>query len=284
MSKITVAKEEIPALQMIIDYYNNEFDLDYLHDSLKKYFGDIKRAVNFLSDYDEVAKDMASKGKSVVESKKLTESKDDNVIWRSDAEQDFIWYGDINEVIEAYGLEDEVEEGLSEDELRDRAYDEYIDMPDNLDYEDLKERVIPMISKQCYNDYIWFIGTYKTWQKSNDAIGFYTDAEKGIEKVCYPGYDNTSVLYTDDKGEIVWTEYSHDAPMGGSDMKLYSFKDKAAFDRAVEIADEMYEEEEGSTFKDDYGYYQDVDDVAEWSDWLNRVIDEGLLTGIPVQW
>ena len=230
------------------------------------------------------AKDMARKGKSVVESKKLTESKEDNVIWRSDAEVDFVWYGDIDEVIEAYGLEDEVEEGFSEDELRDVAYDEYINMPDNHDYEDLINNVIPMISKQCYYDYIWFIGTYKTWQKSNDAIGFYKDAEKGIEDVCYPGYDNTSVLYIDDKGEIVWTEYSHDAPMGGSDMKLYSFKDKASYDRAVEIADEMYEEEEGTTFRDDYGYEQDVDDVAEWSDWLNRVIDEGLLTGIPVKW
>ena len=128
---------------------------------------------------------------------------------------------------------------------------------------DLEESIIPAIENQCYNDMIWFIGNYQRWDGGHHALGFFDDVEKGIKKVCYPNYDSTAVLYDDD-GELCFTEYSHDTPMGGTSMTLYSFKDAAAFDRA---------NEDGEDYDLVYDYAEDFDMVEKW-------IDEGLLTPV----
>lgn len=98
-----------------------------------------------------------------------------------------------------------------------------------------------------------------------------TNISKELVDICYPDYDSKTILY-DDNGNLAFTEYSHDAPVGGTSMIFYSFKDQASYDKAIdEVAAEVEE---------DWGYYPDMDDLGEDPAYLQRWIDEGLLVPI----
>ena len=91
-----------------------------------------------------------------------------------------------------------------------------------MELEDLTDVVIPEIEKQCAGNMIWAIGNYQRWDGGYHALGFYSDVEDGIRSLCYPNYDSSSALINDG-GNLVFTESSHDAPVGGTAMTLYSF-------------------------------------------------------------
>ncbi len=207
-------------------------------------------------------------------SKKMTEGFRDNrdIIWESDSFVDWIFNGDIEEVKEYLENNREYmniddEEELSDSEIRDLVYDDYVSSDINYDYEDLVETVIPEIAKQCYGDMIWFVGNYQRWDGGHDAIGYFDDVENGIKSVCYPNYDSTAVLSRDENGNVVFSESSHDAPMGGTSMTLYSFKDKQSYDAADE------DNEDGAE-----GIYYDSEDPKTVHMW----IEKGYLTPIKL--
>ena len=195
---------------------------------------------------------------------------DDKIVWSSKGTEDWVWSLSDDELIrEVSEFDDDMEDYMDSDgeydfdRLRSRLLPDWDYDPD---YEDLEEYIIPEIEKQCYNGMIWFIGNYQRWDGGRHALGFFDDVEKGLQKVCYPNYDSTAVLYDDD-GDLCFTEYSHDAPMGGTAMTLYSFKNAAAFDRA---------NEDGEDYDLVYDYAEDFDMVEKW-------IDEGLLTPIDAK-
>ena len=204
---------------------------------------------------------------------------DDSVVWSSKAAEDWVYglsdeevlneclssyefYGDLDSYYE-YGDIDPDSDGSDDhdvthwdiDGLRGRLLpgDDY-----DPDYEELEYNIIPAIEKQCYDNEIWFVGNYQRWDGGHDALGYFDDVEKGILKVCYPNYDSTATLYYDDDGNLTFTESSHDAPMGGTAMTLYSFKDKAAYDAADDYQASI--EEDGSVdYSKEYG-----PDVKVW--------------------
>ena len=152
-----------------------------------------------------------------------------------------------------------------------------------MELEALTNVVIPEIEKQCAGNMIWAIGNYQRWDGGYHALGFYSDVEDGIKKLCYPSYDSSSALIND-RGNLVFTESSHDAPMGGTAMTLYSFKDNASINAAEDYINEEHTEidSEGVAHKipEYWGYEASVDDFAEDSVVVNEWIRRGWLTPI----
>ena len=140
--------------------------------------------------------------------------------------------------------------------------DHYCSSDYDADYEDLKYDIAPAVAKQCYGGHLWFIGNYQRWDGGREAMGYYDDAEKGLVDVCYPNYDSHSWLVNED-GAVVFGESNHDAPMGGTSMTLYSFKDRQAYDAADN-------EEDGD------GVYYGNEDFASVKHW----IEQGWLTPV----
>lgn len=203
--------------------------------------------------------------------KKLKEAvADENTqIWASDAEYDYVESLDRDTLLDEFNFvfselpDDEDINEYSDDELKEKVHDYLYDL--DSDHEDLVESVIPEIEKQCYGNMIWVVGNYQRWDGGHSAVGYYDDVEKGIEDICYPNYDARTVLYEDENGNVCFTEYSHDTPMGGTAMTLYSFKDRDAFDKADS------DDEEGAVYYDS----EDPETVHGW-------IEKGYLT--PIKW
>lgn len=151
------------------------------------------------------------------------------------------------------------------------------------EFEYLTSTIIPEIEKQCAGNMIWAIGNYQRWDGGRRALGFYSDVEDGIKSLCYPEYDSSSALINDG-GNLVFTESSHDAPMGGTAMTLYSFKDIASINAAEDYINEEYTEidSEGIAHKipEYWGYEASVDDLAEDFDAVDEWIQRGWLTPI----
>ena len=260
-----------PKVEAEFDKYCQENAESYLEDVIAGGYFD-EDSTSWHDRYTESCGRKKSFSKK--KSKKMTEGFRDgkDVIWESDSFVDWIFRGDIEE-LKQY-LEDnreymniDDEEELSDSKIRDLVYDDYVNSDIDYDYEDLMETVIPEIEKQCYGDMIWFVGNYQRWDGGHDAIGYFDDVEKGIRDVCYPNYDSTAVLSRDENGNVVFSESSHDAPMGGTSMTLYSFKDRQSY----EAADE--DNEDGAD-----GVYYDSEDPKTVHMW----IEKGYLTPIKL--
>ena len=158
-----------------------------------------------------------------------------------------------------------------------------LDWDGEMELVDLTNVVIPEIEKQCAGNMVWAIGNYQRWDGGYNALGFYSDVEDGIRSLCYPDYDSSSALINDG-GNLVFTESSHDAPMGGTSMTLYSFKDNASINAAEDYINEEYTEidSEGVAHKipEYWGYEASVDDFAEDFGAVDEWIHRGWLTPI----
>ena len=216
-------------------------------------------------------KENADGDETVTEELKLREAvADENTqIWASDAEYDYVESLDRDTLLNEFDFvfedlpDDKDINEYSDDELKEKVHDYDYDL--DVDHEDLVEGVIPEIEKQCYDNMIWFVGNYQRWDGGHSVVGYFDDVEKGVESVCYPNYDARTVLYEDKNGNVCFTEYSHDAPTGGTAMTLYSFKDRDSFDKADE------EDEAGAVYYDS----EDPETVHGW-------IEKGYLT--PIKW
>ena len=188
----------------------------------------------------------------------------DKVIWKSNGMSDYIWYeatdDEIIEQAQDYGYD--LEDG-DVDALRSKL----ADIESDTDYDDLKYNIAPEIDKQCPYSYLWLVGNYQRWDGGHSAIGFYTDASKGIISVCYPNYDSTSELYYNDEGNLSFTESSHDAPMGGTEMVLYRLRDEQAVDEIENL-------------KDEYGDWYSITYSGDDPDAIYRWVEKGLLVPI----
>ena len=190
---------------------------------------------------------------------KLRENK--NLVWSSDAQQDYYFGMDKDELI------NEIESmGEVEDFLRIRGYDDIEEadedelrsflLPDDidLDYEDFTESIMPMIKEQCANDTLVLWGKAANWRGAYDA-GAVIDVDDFVNYI-YPDYDAISRIYSDN-GNLYYVQYSHDTPTGGDTMYLYSFKSDELYDNACRICDSK--DDNGDVewlgeFKDDAGY------------------------------
>ena len=223
-------------------------------------------------------------------------------IWSSTQDLDF-WWGDdvtIEDIVDTYvANRDEVilrsGETVSVDEMdadsipfKDMDINRMLqditsDWDGEMELEDLTNTVIPEIEKQCAGNMIWAIGNYQRWDGGYHALEFYSDVEDGIRGLCYPDYDSSSALINDE-GNLVFTESSHDAPMGGTAMTLYSFKDNASINAAEDYMNEEYTEidSEGVAHKipEYWGYEASVDDFAEDFEVVDEWIRRGWLTPI----
>lgn len=198
----------------------------------------------------------------------------DNIIWDSEATYNYIYAADKDELLDDFmGCDEEEYEELVDkdiDEIRDMALDYYSGLVENgldMDIEQLEEWIIPMIKKQCYNDCFWLVGNYQRWDGGTKAIGFMEEIAEGLLSVCYPSYDSHSWLYEED-GDILFSETNHDAPTGGTSMKLYSFKTPEDWNKAEEYLPDYG--------VDDYTLYDDATDFELVEKW----IEKGLLTPI----
>ena len=175
-------------------------------------------------------------------------------------------------------------EAIDLDDARSRL--SYKDDAWDPDYEDLEDSIAPAVAEQCYHNYLWMIGNYQRWNGGREALGFFTDAEQGLISTCYPNYDSTAELINDD-GNLAFTEYTHDTPMGGTLMTLYSFKDKASFDAAEEYINTEYTETdyEGNQrhIPEYWGYEASIDDLAEDFNAVSAWIDNGWLTPVSAK-
>lgn len=193
--------------------------------------------------------------------RKLNEKENNNLVWSSNAQQDYYFGMDKDELINEIESMDEVEDFLrirgyddieeaDEDELRSFLLPSDID----LDYEDFTESVMPMIKEQCANDVLVLWGKAANWRGAYDA-GAVIDVDE-FKNYIYPDYDAISEIRSDN-GNLYYIQYSHDTPMGGDTMYLYSFKSDELYDNACRICDEK--DEDGDIawlgeFKDDAGY------------------------------
>lgn len=218
---------------------------------------------------------------------------EDKLIWSSTGTEDWIFECDDKEdLIEQfiYSIDDErYEELLNEDieNIRNLAYDAYCDMRlcgDDFDYEDLVAYIIPMIEKQTSTryerDYLWVVGNYQRWDGGHDSIGVYDDVEDGIKSICYPDYDATTKLYSDENNDVYFTESSHDAPMGGTEMYLYLYDDQMS-DKAYELALQVEGYSLDEEYEEDYGYGIDWQDYVEDFEWVKLAIENNVL--VPVK-
>ena len=186
---------------------------------------------------------------------------------------------DDDEVLDYYGYEvkdiDDMRSELANDE-----------MSEVIDYDNLVESIAPEIERQCHNNVFWMVGNYQRWNGGHSAYAFFDDVEKGLVKVCYPNYDSTADLINDN-GNLVFTEYTHDAPMGGTYMTLYSFKDADAWNAAEDWLNTEYTEldYEGNErhIPEYWGYEADISDVAEDADVLSAFIERGYLTPVSAK-
>lgn len=216
-----------------------------------------------------------SNSKCVAESKKTTtgkslkESVNDELIWSSSAKADWVYDTPIEElrmeIIDEGNLdEDEVYE-MDEDDIRDYFLDNE-QFYGEQDHEDLMYDIIPQIESQCSNG-LWLVGNYQRWDGGHNALAYYKDAGEGLEDVCYPDYDSHAYLYKDSQG-IYFTETSHDTPVGGTAMYLYTLADIGA---ALELADEIYPED---------NWEHELYEVAEDFKWVKACIEKGYMKHI----
>lgn len=205
---------------------------------------------------------------------KLRENK--NLVWSSDAQQDYYFGMDKDELINEIESMGEVEDFLrirgyddieeaDEDELRSFLLPNDID----LDYEDFTESVMPMIKEQCANDVLVLWGKAANWRGAYDA-GAVIDIDE-FKKYIYPDYDAISEIYSDN-GNLYYTQSSHDTPMGGTAMYLYSFKDNEAYKNACHLCDEK--DDDGSVMWD--GDFETDAGYAE----IAKAIEMGYLTPV----
>ena len=198
---------------------------------------------------------------------RLTESRE-NYIWASNAQREY--YYDLsteelrNEVINMGGEEDfEFEYDIPVEEAEDDDLLDFL-MPDDidLDYEDFTENIMPMIENQCEGDVLVLFGSAANWQGSREACAVIKPEE--FEHYIYPRYEAISRIYSDN-GNLYYTQSSHDTPMGGTEMYLYSFKSYDDYDKA----EEMFAEDDGIFGPEDWDY-KDV----------GNLIKDGLLTPV----
>ena len=159
-------------------------------------------------------------------------------------------------------------------DMRDKIVDlECYDYDYNPDYECLVETIIPNIEKKCYGGYLWLSGGYQTWRGNHSVWKLCDNIEKDIINICYPDYDSTAELFDDD-GDLTFTEYSHDAPTGGTHIKFYSFKDRSAADRAVRVINKVW------NIEAEQGEAAELEELVDDGEAVNFWVENGLLTPI----
>lgn len=181
--------------------------------------------------------------------KKMNESSRDNVIWSSTAYRDWVWDAPDEELrdtlIDIKGLDDEEIADMSRESMEDTLLDIGIDQ----DYEDLVEAVLPEIEKQCKDGYLYLTGDYQRWNGPR-SVAKVIKAED-LTKLLYPNYDAETEIRSDN-GNLYYTEYSHDAPMGGTSIYLYSVKDNNAKEKLDDYIDneDFFGNNEDLSFED----------------------------------
>lgn len=204
-----------------------------------------------------------------------------STVWKSDATIDYWMYQVTDEEIlaeaEDFGIdiEEYTDETTGEIDI-ESIRNQIVDSDYDADYEDLKMNVAPAIAKECPSDYLWVVGDYQRWDGARAALKCYTDAEQGVMDLCYPEYDSISELFYDSDGNLSWTEYTHDAPMGGTHMTFYRFKDQNTFD---EFDRGEYEDPNDIAYYGKY-YYGEVDYACEDPDVVRAWIEQGILVPI----
>ena len=202
---------------------------------------------------------------------KLKESK--NLVWSSTAQQDY--YGRmskeelISEIESDFGNFDEFLvwggfdsiEDVTEDDIREY----YLPSDIDLDYEDFIENIMPMVEKQCndYNETLVLFGSAANWQGSREACAIIRAED--FKDYIYPDYDAHTKIYSDN-GALFYTQSSHDTPMGGTALYLYSFKSDDDYEKASHLCDT--EDWEG-----------DFADDAEYKE-VGEAIKQGFLTPV----
>lgn len=199
----------------------------------------------------------------------------DGCIWASDATSEYYYGMDkdelIGEIKSTTGIEefervygsDIVE--ADDDDLRSFLMPNDID----LDYEDFEDNIMPMIENQCANDVLVLFGSAANWRGAREAGAVISVDE--FKDYIYPDYEATSRICSDN-GNLYYTQSSHDTPMGGTIMYLYSFKDNESYEKASSLCDEKTDSGEiewQGDFKDDADYKE-----------IRMAIDQGFLTPV----
>lgn len=273
------------------DYYCQENGIDIDKDDYGKWSAaltkwlqeDPERAYNALQDLtpiDSAEMYESAKGKkkkAIKESCKGKKKKNlkeaDHKIWSNTGSIDYYYDLSREEMIEeikANGWDEEEINGEPILNADDEELREYL-MPQDLDldYEDYKQSIEPMIEKQCYEDILVLSGKAANWRGAFEACKVIKVGDFG--EYLFPNYDAHTVIYCTDNDDLYYTESNHDTPMGGTAMYLYSFKDEDAYNKA--------EVEYGKYFEDDE---PDMYYFAEWADYtlIGTLIDMGILTPV----
>ena len=200
---------------------------------------------------------------------KLKES--GNLVWSSTAQQDY-YFGmsddELRKEVRSIKSDEEFEDdfGYSIDEADEDDLLSVL-MPDDvdLDYENFEQNIVPMVEKQCkdYNETLVLFGSAANWQGSREACAIISADE--FEDYIYPNYAANTKIYSDN-GALFYTQSSHDTPMGGTAMYLYSFKSDDDYEKASHLCDT--EDWEG-----------DFVDDAEYKE-VGEAIKQGFLTPV----
>lgn len=131
-------------------------------------------------------------------------------------------------------LADEIEEFQAENGA-DYSDDEIIDILQDMYAEQAEEdlnQFIENVENISAENILYVSGTYARWDGGHNAFDVYTDIDKGIRKLVFPDYDSEALFVANKNGDVYFTEYSHDTPVGGSAMYLYTFRTQADADAA----------------------------------------------------
>lgn len=196
--------------------------------------------------------------------------KEDTQIWKSDTVIDYAYDTDIDELKAELDAMEVDYEGWDEDQIRNYFIDDPV--RGEIEYEDFKYNLLPAIDNQCFGDVLVLFGDSANWQGTRAATKVLHRADD-LERYIYPNYDATTTIYEDDKG-IYYTQSTHDTPMGGTKMYLYSLKGETD----LEELDKWCSESEW--FDPDYDYSVDfLENNTTYKD-IKDLIDKGILTPI----
>ena len=211
-------------------------------------------------------KESMTKGNNV-----LTEAV--NEIWASDGMQSYYYTADISE------LKDELEDigvdysDMDEDDIRRYFLDDEFTMEQ--DYETFEYSILPEISKQCYADVLVLFGDYARWDGSRGAAKVLPKADK-LSSFIYPEYEATTRIFQDETG-VYYTQSTHDTPMGGTKIYLYSLKSEDDIQKL-----EDYLIKNSGWYDPEYDYPVDfLEDHSNYND-IKEYIDNGILTPIKL--
>lgn len=211
-------------------------------------------------------KESMTKGNNV-----LTEAV--NEIWASDGMQSYYYTADISE------LKDELEDigvdysDMDEDDIRRYFLDDEFTMEQ--DYETFEYSILPEISKQCYADVLVLFGDYARWDGSRGAAKVLPKADK-LSSFIYPEYEATTRIFQDETG-VYYTQSTHDTPMGGTKIYLYSLKSEDDIQKLEDLLIKTTD-----WYDPEYDYPVDfLEDHSDYND-IKEYIDNGILTPIKL--